>query len=419
MAYGGESPSKKFARYRYWLDVQDALGMERFRRTKHLVLASREGGDISCLLGMGVPTTNIIAVDRDREAVQTVKRKFPHVPVFVGDVVEIARDHRRELGSAFLDFCSYVTPALIQTIGQVVAHGLTNDAVIGCGFMKGREKGSAAELVTDTRGHVQKVMSLMSSKPDWYVARMWVAEFPEDAKNSITENAAKWRASVGEMLTPKGDCASFMSAAMRQFMLIEELNGHCQSLRCAVNPFFSHHYMSTRDTSRGVPMFLLAMKVMRAPIGSPMKVFLQKVSRKQDFLVGLFDPQIEMNNDEIEEFALWLSVNTHGDSWGGIRLILNLDGEDWIRCARSILFNFYDQTRPPEAVLQEASDSSKTELQSSFEEIMKCICRSLEIEYRTWVAWKAHRTMGKYQDLKTLPFSDRPEEPDGSPVGWV
>ncbi len=77
--YGGESVGKKLARYSFWDRTKRWLG-DRFFTEQHLVLASRDGGDVAVLKGLGVTPQNIVAVDTDKEAVDDCRRKHPRSP---------------------------------------------------------------------------------------------------------------------------------------------------------------------------------------------------------------------------------------------------------------------------------------------------------------------------------------------------
>lgn len=137
--YKGESPSKKMARLGYWRAVRKFLG-GRFTKTKHVVLASREGGDIGVLVGLGVPKENIIAVDQVESAAQACAQKWPGVEVIFGDVADVVEARAKEVGSVFLDFCGPISTTTVQ-VGRKILRALRYDSIFGIALLKGREHG--------------------------------------------------------------------------------------------------------------------------------------------------------------------------------------------------------------------------------------------------------------------------------------
>jgi len=108
--YRRESPGKKQARILLWQMVETKMGKVAFRKGPHLVLASAEAGDVSTLLGMGVPPESIYAVDVDRHAIAAARSKFK---AFKGvnwadiDFVNAAEYFQvEEWAMAFIDLCS-------------------------------------------------------------------------------------------------------------------------------------------------------------------------------------------------------------------------------------------------------------------------------------------------------------------------
>jgi hypothetical protein len=127
--YKGESPSKKYARFMFWREVL-GIAKKNVDKYKHLVLASREGGDISFLLGIGVRPKLITAVDINGEAALIAQEKF-NIPVIRADVGKVARNHRREFGFGFLDFCQPLSNSLVEKVLEVMVHGMRDGALVG------------------------------------------------------------------------------------------------------------------------------------------------------------------------------------------------------------------------------------------------------------------------------------------------
>lgn len=155
--YRGESPSKKLTRLEFWNYVKTQLTDEQFIRGKKLVLASREAGDVSLLLGSGCDPKSIIAVDREESAVQAVRERFPNVPVFHGDVVDVARKHRHELVIAHLDLCSPLSRRSANLVLKSMLHGLRDRTLIGAAFMYGREGESTRDELSRERQEIQQL----------------------------------------------------------------------------------------------------------------------------------------------------------------------------------------------------------------------------------------------------------------------
>jgi len=133
--YKGESPGKKLARLTFWWCCHTYLGDE-FSRGRFLVLASREGGDVAVLRGMGVGDDQIVAVDRSESALAAFRQKFPSVQAFHGDVAEAAAQHRR-VTVACLDFCGEISNAALALSMRVKRR--CRPAILGLCFQRGRE----------------------------------------------------------------------------------------------------------------------------------------------------------------------------------------------------------------------------------------------------------------------------------------
>jgi hypothetical protein len=139
--YRRESPGKKQARLLLWHLVETTMGRSKFLKGPFLVLASAEAGDVSTLLGMGVPPNVIYAVDVDRHAIAAAKAKykaFPGVNWADIDFVLAAEYFRiEEWAFAFIDLCSNLHPNDVD-LNNVVALKARHKAYE---FMVAREKG--------------------------------------------------------------------------------------------------------------------------------------------------------------------------------------------------------------------------------------------------------------------------------------
>ncbi|HEY3500260.1 MAG TPA: hypothetical protein VGK73_36465 [Polyangiaceae bacterium] len=142
--YLGDSLGKKLARAWFWFRAARALG-DSFYQTKHLVLASREGGDVRVLRALGVATKNILAVEMNPVAAEAFACQYPDVPLLIGDVANLVnrRDVRGKVGVAHLDFCSWSTPTVLAAATRVARFAIVSDGILCIGVMKGREQGHA------------------------------------------------------------------------------------------------------------------------------------------------------------------------------------------------------------------------------------------------------------------------------------
>lgn len=169
--YKGESPSKKFMRVQYWMTLIEKLGgLEAFRRKKHLVLASREAGDVSLLLAFGVPPANIVAVDHSLAAIKGAQKKFPEVEFVHGDVLDVAKTHEGKVATAFLDYCAPIKPPLIHKTMEVMQTIVQKDGWLGAAFMVSREKTVTQRpipMLRAAKNSVDKVLSFLEKSAGW------------------------------------------------------------------------------------------------------------------------------------------------------------------------------------------------------------------------------------------------------------
>jgi hypothetical protein len=133
--YKGESWPKKLARAHFWLSA--CVLLPEFRGSPILCLASREGGDISVLKGLGVDPRNIVAVDICEEAAAAAKTLHPDVDIRCMDVADVIAQRDGFLVS-LLDFCGPISVAIARTIAAV-AKKTRATGLLGVALLKGRE----------------------------------------------------------------------------------------------------------------------------------------------------------------------------------------------------------------------------------------------------------------------------------------
>lgn len=112
------SPGKEAAR----AFAYSKLKRSALYNSYHIVIASRECGDIRFLLNMGVPRKRIIACDIDVLAREAAKRLGVIVSPFpdIVDTVAWANDNygRSNIGSVNVDLCETL-PCGLETLGRV------------------------------------------------------------------------------------------------------------------------------------------------------------------------------------------------------------------------------------------------------------------------------------------------------------
>jgi len=150
--YRGDSPGKCIARMKFWRDRNAKVLSQPGR--KIAVLASEFGGDVSVLLGLGIPPKNILAIDRDRNALDRFKSNFPDVPTACGDVAEVLEKHSCKFDVVFLDFLGNLSDNILGTAADVMKQ-IKFGGVLGVATLKGREsnrgKGFWCNDVTQSR----------------------------------------------------------------------------------------------------------------------------------------------------------------------------------------------------------------------------------------------------------------------------
>jgi len=144
--YKGESNQKKIARLTMWTEAKMAIGDNVFVSGVHYVLASRNGGDVATLTGLGVPPHNIVAVDRVQIAAAECAETWPLVDVRVGDIIHHLARETRSVASVMLDFCAPYSRETVSTVQRAWAC-LGRRSVLGVVSLKGREHDSSVGRV--------------------------------------------------------------------------------------------------------------------------------------------------------------------------------------------------------------------------------------------------------------------------------
>ena len=131
--YRGDSLGKKLTRFSLW---QEVLKRAPAESAKFMVLAGREGADVACLEGLGVPISNIVGVDTDPEVIRSFQDKYPTVQVVVGDFA-FAVDHCAPR-VVYADMCGQLTHHTVCRVTHA-ARLMGPGALIAVTILKGRE----------------------------------------------------------------------------------------------------------------------------------------------------------------------------------------------------------------------------------------------------------------------------------------
>ncbi|OPZ38862.1 MAG: hypothetical protein BWY99_01535 [Synergistetes bacterium ADurb.BinA166] len=308
-----------------------SLGRDRFVNGKHLVLSSREGGDISVLLGLGVNPKNIIAVEMNPEAARQAQEKFPSVPIIQDDAFTVARRHHRSLSSIFYDFCSPMSDSLLKKVIQTAAYGIKDNGVLGCGFLAGREKGKFASVVGVERAEAHQLEQHLSGLTDSEIESRLAAmgdgivalQNHEGDHVANVDLVAFFRSNpeaVRECLTSA--CRETIALRARAAILGENLVGLGMQLMCVPLALAYVYYMSTTSLSKGVPMLYYAGRVLRAHPGQGVAK-LKKMALR--FMVQMPDPLL-LNIPTVteEDLPLYAVRMTNSTPWSEVPQLLNV-----------------------------------------------------------------------------------------------
>lgn len=357
--YKGDSPAKKYVRYKFWTSVAKKQ-IHRFRDGKHLVLASWEAGDVSVLKALGVRPENILAVDSDPEAALAAQDKHPDVQVICADVEEVAREYRRKLLSAFLDFCSPMSAPLLDKVVGVINWGIKDRGIIGCAFLAGREKDqeilrkiqvqkedlellggyhealSDAELIAEFAPRFNHLLAPLEKPID----RKTAESMPHAVRQDMAESARSVLSAYADMNRP---------SAARLNVLLKHVMDKAAALQCCPLPIFTNEYVSNRRGRKGVPMLVVGGEVIRGLPG-------QRASGYRG--------------------TLWRAMSEHE---GTDMRRYDLDEEDLRNIARQ---------------MEEAIEAKLG--QDGFD-VDAYVASSLNLKKGTVRAWRAHETRGTYE----------------------
>jgi hypothetical protein len=133
--YKGDSPAKKLARAAMWQEMAKS-GMPE--KGPIVFLASRDMGDYGCLKALGL-AHRAVAVERDADAFDAARARFPEADVRHGDVVDVVRKLKVPPAAVCLDFCGPIGPETLSVSAGVLMR-LKPGCMLAMGVLRGREK---------------------------------------------------------------------------------------------------------------------------------------------------------------------------------------------------------------------------------------------------------------------------------------
>ena len=140
-----DSPAKKLIRLNVLETAMKVIGEPAFRQGRHLGLASKEAGDLSTLLGLGVKGQCIMAEINHDSWVDAVVR-WPYADIRNADIMEVAALEGKFTHINF-DTCAPIREEGLDNINTLMCHHLQDGCVLTAWFLVGREHKNIMEEV--------------------------------------------------------------------------------------------------------------------------------------------------------------------------------------------------------------------------------------------------------------------------------
>jgi hypothetical protein len=286
-SYKGESLQKKDARFqthhlaRSYIDQRAPTGMSSgWEHGLHVVLASREGGDIGVLNHLGVPFGNIVAVDRCTTAIRACADKWealgntatefvtcPSIATEVGWLSTCLQRWRDKLppncggtdgdgggcwvaewaarsklpfiSSVFMDFCGHIDKSTMDECSYAWAC-MSRGSVLSVAFLKGREKVQQPLRVAAAPFANRHMRRRQYARDAAFatVGDMMRGAIPWDSKSAMQSLRDAWGAENGRL--------ALVHAVLRH-----------AAPDSYPRPMAVIEYQSRTESSRGVPMVIM------------------------------------------------------------------------------------------------------------------------------------------------------------------
>lgn len=275
ISYRGDSPGKKLSRALFWLQAVKVLGSSRMREGPHVVLSSRDTGDVAALLALGARPGSIVAVDKDPQACLDVLEQFPGVRAINDDIFEVLKTYRRKAMTVHFDFCGQPSVELIEKMAKDIAE-LPNGAYWGAAFSYGREKERANADYETMRSRL--IESLRSSRREHAGD-----DEDEDPKKlhhvspTSSTDAADFLQTLEDATREVEDPFGRRLLVVGQYTLLriaEYINVGTRRGTCAMR--YAAQYTSGTEFSKGMPMMVFSAALGKKLPGESRKMALRR-----------------------------------------------------------------------------------------------------------------------------------------------
>ncbi len=286
--YKGESSAKRLMRFWVWdhilrneaaacrVAAEQSLSVTPLR--KFIVLASREGGDVSVLRGLGIPEEQILAAEIEPAAADAFARRWPNVELHRGDVVDLIAKRAQEIDIILLDLCGKLGEKTITTIqrafvkappicifGVCVLRGMEDDVELPLSIRRGNRADRRRMQAAHRHGGVlvAKVGYRSCGKKVTFTSTSTLDDSGGNSMNTLTE-VRLHQAELARQRKEDFSKWSWMADRRREIeredrqtdksrhrsinrILYETIDTH-------VSSFFSVNYQSDTLEGQGVPM---------------------------------------------------------------------------------------------------------------------------------------------------------------------
>ena len=163
--YKGCTPGKALNRHLVWLQHLHQIGDSVFESSPHAFLASRYGGDIPILIGMGVQPHNVYAIEKEWSQYKHLidRQEVEGFSLYTEKVESVIRDN--PVQSVYLDFCGNIQ-GMSEATAKVVKC-LPSHTALSITLFIGREHGKVDDregvLLKLVRAHTKHQVTLVQS----------------------------------------------------------------------------------------------------------------------------------------------------------------------------------------------------------------------------------------------------------------
>ena len=283
--YKGDSPGKKVVRAKAWVALHNWAKILGLPEVGTLVLAG-SGGDVICANGLGMDTSKFVAVDYSKDALKTTRERCSAVmppsempSLLFGDVAKVSQ--MATYNSAHIDFCGGFTIENLRTLEAVVRNMETMPALLTVTMLKGRERFHGQRLAHDrfplAAPRVERKRHARSLKRRNLPAAAKMMKHgkfdPKELLSISTDVLRDWTALDPELserpatvrpFTSTGELTSVGGGLVRQLATQQALSAFLAATDLRLFPLNSFTYHSATKKQHGTPfctfMFLVYPK---------------------------------------------------------------------------------------------------------------------------------------------------------------